>query len=74
MMGGDGSGMPGVFFSYEMAPVMVKYQEKEKSLGHFLSGLCAIIGGVFTVAGIIDKLVYTSAKILQQKTDLGKAG
>lgn len=74
VMGGDGSGMPGVFFSYEMAPVMVKYSEKEKSLGHYLSGLCAIIGGVFTVAGMLDKLVYTSAKVLQQKTDLGKAG
>jgi len=74
VMGGDGSGMPGVFFTYEMAPVMVKYQEKEKSFGHFASGLCAIIGGVFTVAGIIDKMVYNSARILQQKTELGKAG
>ena len=68
------TGMPGVFFSYELAPVMVKYQQKEKSFGHFASGLCAIIGGVFTVAGIIDKLVYNSARILQQKTELGKAG
>eukprot|EP00090_Calanus_glacialis_P002824 TRINITY_DN12091_c0_g1_i1.p1 TRINITY_DN12091_c0_g1~~TRINITY_DN12091_c0_g1_i1.p1 ORF type:complete len:382 (+),score=116.59 TRINITY_DN12091_c0_g1_i1:53-1198(+) len=73
MMMGD-SGMPGVFFSYEMAPVMVKYQQKEKSFGHFASGLCAIIGGVFTVAGMIDKMVYNSARILQQKTELGKAG
>ena len=30
---GDGSGMPGVFFSYELAPMMVKYSEKQKSLG-----------------------------------------
>jgi len=73
MMMGD-SGMPGVFFSYEMAPVMVKYQQKEKSFGHFASGLCAIIGGVFTVAGMIDKMVYNSARIIQQKTELGKAG
>ena len=68
------TGMPGVFFSYELAPVMVKYQQKEKSFGHFASGLCAIIGGVFTVAGIIDKLIYKSAQILQQKTELGKSG
>ncbi len=54
------------------APVMVKYSEKEKSFGHFATGLCAIIGGVFTVAGLIDKLVYTSSKIIQQKIDLGK--
>ena len=66
------SGMPGVFFSYELAPVVVKYSETEKSFGHFATGLCAIIGGVFTVAGLVDKLVYTSSRIIQQKIELGK--
>jgi len=73
ILSGEG-GMPGVFFSYELAPFMVKYSEKEKSLGHFLTGLCAIIGGVFTVAGILDKLVYSSARIIQKKVELGKVG
>jgi len=68
------SGMPGVFFTYEMAPLAVKYSQKSKSFGHFASGLCAIIGGVFTVAGMVDKMVYNSARILQKKTEIGKAG
>jgi len=72
VMAGEG-GMPGVFFSYEMSPVMVKYSRKEKSLGHFLTGLCAIIGGVFTVAGILDKLIYNSSRLIEQKIELGKA-
>jgi len=72
VIGGE-SGMPGVFFSYEMSPVMVKYSLKEKSAGHFLTGLCAIIGGVFTVAGILDKLIYTSSRLIAEKTELGKA-
>lgn len=67
------SGMPGIFFSYELAPFMVKYSEKEKSFGHFATGLCAILGGIFTVAGILDKLVYSSSKIIQKKIELGKA-
>lgn len=67
------SGMPGVFFTYEMSPVMVKYSRKVKSLGHFLTGLCAIIGGVFTVAGILDKLIYNSSRLIEQKVELGKA-
>ena len=67
------SGMPGVFFTYELSPVMVKFSRKEKSLGHFLTGLCAIIGGVFTVAGILDKLIYTSTRLIEQKVELGKA-
>jgi len=70
---GDG-GMPGVFFTYELAPMMVKYSEKQKSLGHFLSNLCAIIGGIFTVSGLLDKLIYASGNLLQRKTELGKSG
>ena len=71
LMSGE-SGMPGVFFSYELAPVMVKYTEKDKSFGHFATGLCAIIGGVFTVAGLIDKIFYTSSRLLEEKLQLGK--
>jgi hypothetical protein len=34
----------------------------------------ALAGGVFTVAGLLDKLVYSSGRLLQQKAELGKAG
>jgi len=47
-------GLPGVFFMYELSPIMVKFTEKHQSFAHFLTGLCAIIGGVFTVAGNFD--------------------
>ncbi|XP_015189165.1 PREDICTED: endoplasmic reticulum-Golgi intermediate compartment protein 3 [Polistes dominula] len=66
------SGMPGVFFSYELSPLMVKYTEKAKSFGHFATNTCAIIGGVFTVAGLIDSLLYHSVKAIQNKIELGK--
>eukprot|EP00096_Caligus_rogercresseyi_P007870 TRINITY_DN25_c0_g3_i1.p1 TRINITY_DN25_c0_g3~~TRINITY_DN25_c0_g3_i1.p1 ORF type:complete len:386 (+),score=113.04 TRINITY_DN25_c0_g3_i1:87-1244(+) len=69
----DSGGMPGVFFNYELAPLMVKYSEKEKSFGHFATGLCAIIGGVFTLASAFDKFIYSSSKILEEKFRLGKA-
>ena len=42
VMAGEG-GMPGVFFSYEMSPVMVKYSRKEKSLGHFFVSVYYLI-------------------------------
>ncbi|CAG0880435.1 unnamed protein product, partial [Darwinula stevensoni] len=66
------SGIPGVFFHYDFSPLMVKYTEKTKSLGHFATGLCAIIGGVFTVAGLIDALLYHGLKKIQRKMELGK--
>ncbi|XP_066148708.1 endoplasmic reticulum-Golgi intermediate compartment protein 3 [Euwallacea fornicatus] len=66
------SGMPGVFFQYELSPLMVKYTEQERSLGHFLTNICAIIGGVYTVAGLVDTFLYHSIKIIQKKMELGK--
>ncbi|XP_076764323.1 endoplasmic reticulum-Golgi intermediate compartment protein 3 [Xylocopa sonorina] len=66
------SGMPGIFFNYELSPLMVKYTEKAKSFGHFATNTCAIIGGVFTVAGLIDSLLYHSVRAIQRKIELGK--
>jgi len=66
-------GLPGVFFMYDLSPIMVQFTEHKRSLAHFLTGVCAIIGGVFTVAGIIDSFIYHSIHTLQKKIELGKA-
>ncbi|NP_001087591.1 endoplasmic reticulum-Golgi intermediate compartment protein 3 [Xenopus laevis] len=66
-------GLPGVFVLYELSPMMVKFTEKHRSFTHFLTGVCAIIGGVFTVAGLIDSLIYYSTRAIQKKIELGKA-
>lgn len=68
-----GHGLPGVFFMYELSPIMVKFTENRKSFAHFLTGVCAIIGGVFTVAGIVDSFIYHSMRSLKKKVELGKA-
>jgi len=68
-----GHGLPGVFFLYELSPIMVKFTESRKSFAHFLTGVCAIIGGVFTVAGLVDSLIYHSMRSLKKKIELGKA-
>lgn len=66
------SGMPGIFVNYELSPLMVKFTEKRSSFSHFATNLCAIIGGIFTVAGIIDSLLFTSIHALKRKIELGK--
>jgi hypothetical protein len=43
-----------------------------RSFGHCATNICAIIGGIFTVAGIIDTLLYHSVKVIQKKIELGK--
>lgn len=36
--------------------------------------ICAVVGGVFTVAGILDSILYqVDNKILRKKLDLGEA-
>ena len=65
--------MTGVFFNYEISPMLVTYTEQRKSITSFLTGVCAIVGGVFTVAGMIDSFLYTAEKRLKKKIELGKA-
>ena len=36
-----------------------------------MSGICALVGGVYTVAGIVDSIVYHSA-VAWRKQRLGK--
>ncbi len=89
--------LPGVFFAYELSPLRVRLEEQRRSLGHFLTNVCAIIGacggreggadarvrapkralgwapltphphtlslphpagGVFTVMGLVDSVLY----------------
>jgi hypothetical protein len=57
---------------YELSPIMVKFTESRNSFAHFLTGVCAIIGGVFTVAGIFDSFIYHSMRSLGKKIELGK--
>jgi len=58
-------------FTYRMSPIQIVVSEKPKALYHFLTAICAVVGGVFTVAGIIDGMVHTVNKI-SKKVELGK--
>jgi hypothetical protein len=47
------AGVPGLFFSYEISPMLVIHTQTRQSFAHFLTDTCAIVGGVLTVAGLI---------------------
>lgn len=66
----NSSVIPGVFFMFDLSPIMMSIKEERKSFLHFLTSLCAIIGGVITVSGIADSLVhyYVSKKQKQAYT------
>jgi hypothetical protein len=33
-----------------------------RSLGHFLTNVCAMVGGVYTVAGILDSIIHRAVQ------------
>ncbi|XP_072996891.1 uncharacterized protein [Typha latifolia] len=65
---------PGVYFFYEFSPIKVLYTEGNTSLLHFLTNVCAIVGGIFTVAGIVDSFIYHGHRAIKKKMELGKYG
>jgi len=58
--------IPGVFFFYDISPFMVSVTDEKMSFAHFLTNVCAIIGGIFTVAGLIDSTFYHTSKAMNR--------
>ena len=70
----DQNFIPGVFIIYDLSPILVHIYEARPytSTAHFLLELCAIIGGVFTVAGLVDATLHHGARQVRRKMQLGK--
>lgn len=70
-LGFSGHIIPAIWFKYDINPISVKYKRHRRPFYEFLCMTCAIVGGTFTVAGIIDSLVFSAANMLE-KRELGK--
>lgn len=47
-----------IFFRYDISPILIKITQYRELFFHFFIQICAIVGGMFTVMGIIDHLLY----------------
>lgn len=63
--------IPTAKFSYDMSPIQIVVTQTAKAFYHFITTTCAIIGGVFTVAGILDGLLHATQSIAK-KIEIGK--
>lgn len=63
--------IPVAKFHFELSPMQVLITENPKSFSHFITNVCAIIGGVFTVAGIVDSILHNTMRLVK-KVELGK--
>jgi len=66
--------VPTVRINYDILPIVVQITEKSQQLYHFVTQLCAIVGGVFTVAGIVAAIMDKGVNLMTKKAELGKLG
>lgn len=59
--------LPGIFFVFEISPFMIEAQKSTFPFSHFLTKICAIVGGTFTMIGVIDGLIFRLSKLATVK-------
>jgi|EP00505_MAST-04D_sp_SCG-Rhode-Island_P002182 endoplasmic reticulum-Golgi intermediate compartment protein 3 len=55
-------GLPGLFIFYDISPIRVRIDEQSRSFSMFVTSLCAIVGGVFTVMQLLDQCTHRTFK------------
>jgi hypothetical protein len=56
---GELSGLPGVFIVYDFSPFLMRKTERAKPWSYIFTSICAIIGGVFSIAILVEMIVGT---------------
>ena len=57
---------PNAAFHYDISPVMVVMQDETQSFSSFVTKICAVIGGIYTVVGLFDNVVYHTGRTLKK--------
>jgi len=56
---GELSGLPGVFVVYDFSPFLMRKTERAKPWSYIFTSICAIIGGVFSIASLVEMIVHS---------------
>ncbi|CDP16085.1 unnamed protein product [Coffea canephora] len=49
---------PAVYFLYDLSPITVTIKEERRNFLHFITRLCAVLGGTFALTGMLDRWMY----------------
>jgi len=55
---GELTGLPGVFLVYDFSPFLMRKVEKTRPWSYIFTTICAIIGGVFSIASLAEMLAH----------------
>jgi len=58
--------VPNAVFHYDISPVMVVVHEETQGFATFVTKICAVIGGIYTVVGLIDNLIYHGGQSIKK--------
>ncbi|KAG6918770.1 hypothetical protein DXG01_011961 [Tephrocybe rancida] len=60
------NGVPGAFFNFEISPILVVHSDTRQAFAHFVTSTCAIIGGVLTVASLLDSILFATSRAIKK--------
>lgn len=66
--------LPKAKFHYQPSPMQITVAEARVPFYEFITSLMAIVGGVYSVMGIADGVLFNSIAIVRRKLELGKQG
>ena len=66
-------GVPGIFLNYNIAPVTLVQYETAYTFWKYITSVCAIVGGAFTCASLIDQFFFRTLSTIEGKRSIGKA-
>jgi len=58
---------PTVEFRYDLSPISIVVTQESVPWYRFMTSTCAIIGGVFTVIGLLENVIHTTSSALNKK-------
>mmetsp|Transcript_40580 Transcript_40580/g.101950 ORF Transcript_40580/g.101950 Transcript_40580/m.101950 type:complete len:405 (-) Transcript_40580:15-1229(-) len=64
----------GFWMNYDFTPFEVQVTKSRKSMWHFLTECCAILGGIFAFTGMLDNFAYALNKSLNTGRRSGSRG
>jgi hypothetical protein len=62
--------LPGIFFVYDLSPFSIEVIRDSTPFSHYFTKVCATVGGVFTVMGVVDKIIFKMQKFTKQSANL----
>jgi len=61
--------LPGVFFKYDISPIMIHMKYDQYSFAQFITRLCAIVGGVWVVIGLVYSAIHKFVSAVSKKVE-----